>query len=159
MTTLEFFRKTFKSERRSFAKVLRALPTHKLDYKPHQRNSSAADIAWFLVLELRNLTTMIETGEMHWKQEPNPRETEPIAAAYDSAADAMEKALDSVDEKKWEQTASMYAGGKLIKSAPLGETVWDFFHDAIHHRGQLTVYIRPMGGTVPSVYGPTADSQ
>jgi hypothetical protein len=39
--------------------------------------------------------------------------------------------------------------GKLMKSAPFGETAWDFLFDAIHHRGQLTAYLRPMGGTVP----------
>jgi uncharacterized damage-inducible protein DinB len=53
----------------------------------------------------------------------------------------------------------MYFGGKLFKTAPVGETAWDFLLDAIHHRGQLTAYIRPMGGKVPSVYGPTADDK
>ena len=53
----------------------------------------------------------------------------------------------------------MYYNGKLMKTSPLGETVWDFFHDAIHHRGQLTTYIRPMGGKVPGVYGPSADTR
>jgi uncharacterized damage-inducible protein DinB len=37
--------------------------------------------------------------------------------------------------------------------------MWDFFFDAIHHRGQLSTYLRPMGGTVPSIYGPSADSK
>ncbi|MGZ4779284.1 MAG: DinB family protein [Thermoanaerobaculia bacterium] len=53
----------------------------------------------------------------------------------------------------------MYVGERLIQNRPLGDTLWDFFFDAIHHRGQLTSYIRPMGGKVPSVYGPTADSK
>ena len=37
--------------------------------------------------------------------------------------------------------------------------LWFILFDAIHHRGQLTVYIRPMGGTVPGVYGPSGDSR
>jgi uncharacterized damage-inducible protein DinB len=41
---------------------------------------------------------------------------------------------------------------------PLGDLLWFFFFDAIHHRGQLSTYIRPMGGKVPSIYGPSADS-
>jgi uncharacterized damage-inducible protein DinB len=36
--------------------------------------------------------------------------------------------------------------------------MWLALFDAVHHRGQLTTYIRPMGGKVPSVYGPSADS-
>jgi uncharacterized damage-inducible protein DinB len=34
---------------------------------------------------------------------------------------------------------------------------WGFFFDAIHHRGQLSTYLRPMGSTVPSIYGPSGD--
>lgn len=158
MTTYEFFVKRFKAERGVFRNVIRALPNDKLDYKPHERNSSAGAIAWFLVLELRALAQMAETGAMHWKQEPNPNSTEAIAAEYETAADRMEKVLASVDDAKWEKNAEMYVVGKLFKTAPLGETIWDFFFDAIHHRGQLTAYLRPMGGKVPSTYGPTADT-
>lgn len=159
MSTREFYLKTFKHERRGFAKVIRALPNDRLDYKPHERNSAAGEIAWFLVLELRALVRMIQTGEMRWKGEPSPGDVEAIASEYEAAADEMEKTVASIDDAKWEQDAPMYFGEKLIKKGPMGETVWDFLHDAIHHRGQLTAYLRPMGGKVPSVYGPTADTQ
>ena len=36
---------------------------------------------------------------------------------------------------------------------------WEFLFDAVHHRGQLSTYLRPMGSTVPSIYGPSADEQ
>ena len=39
----------------------------------------------------------------------------------------------------------------------MGEFFWFSLLDAIHHRGQLSVYIRPMGGKVPSIYGPSGD--
>jgi uncharacterized damage-inducible protein DinB len=71
----------------------------------------------------------------------------------------MERALSATGDAKWEQDGNMYFGGKLMRTAPIGETVWDFLFDAIHHRGQLTAYLRPMGGKVPSVYGPTADEK
>ena len=159
MTTLEFFRSQFKAERAKFLNVIRALPEGKLDYKPHERNSSAGAIAWFLVLELRALVEMIRTHENRWQQLPRPETTEQIAAAYDQAAGELEAALASTTEAAWEEKARMYFGDHLIKSAPLGETVWDFFFDAVHHRGQLCVYIRPMGGKVPAVYGPSGDAK
>ena len=40
---------------------------------------------------------------------------------------------------------------------PISGFLWMFFFDAIHHRGQLSTYIRPMGGKVPSIYGPSGD--
>ena len=139
--------------------VIRALPADKLDYKPHERSSAAGDIAWFLALELRALVEMAKTGEMHWQQLPNPGNLNAIADAYEDAATDFEMMLVSIDDAKWEQDASMYFGDRLVKRAPLGDTLWDFFFDAIHHRAQLTVYIRPMGGKVPSTYGPTADTK
>jgi uncharacterized damage-inducible protein DinB len=159
MSTREFFISRFKAERPAFVKVIRALPNDRLDYKPHERNSAAGGIAWFLVLELRSLVQILETGEMHWKPEPNPNSVDAIAAEYEAAADQLETALASTDDAKWEQSGGMYAGGQLFKKAPIGDTVWDFLFDAIHHRGQLTAYLRPMGGKVPSTYGPTADTQ
>lgn len=159
MSTREFFLERFQIERPAFVNVIRALPGDRLDYKPHERNSSAGDIAWFLALELRALAQMAETYEMHWKQLPNPGSIDAIADAYEDAANDLEMKLMSIDDAKWEQDASMYFGERLVKRAPLGEMIWDFFFDAIHHRGQLTVYIRPMGGKVPSTYGPTADTK
>lgn len=159
MTTREFFAKRFKAERGVFLNVIRALPNENLDYKPHERNSSAGAIAWFLVLELRTLVEMAKAHQMHWKPASNPNSVDAFAAEYEAAADGLENALRSVDDAKWEQNCEMYVNDKLFKTAPLGETLWDFFFDAIHHRGQLTAYLRPMGGKVPSTYGPTADSK
>jgi uncharacterized damage-inducible protein DinB len=159
MSTREHFIRRFKAERPAFVKVIRALPADRLDYKPHEKNSSAGDIAWFLAQELRALVSMLETGEIQWEHVPTPDSLDEIAAKYESAADDMEKALSSSNDAKWEQDGKMYFGGKLMKTAPVGETLWDFWFDAIHHRGQLTAYLRPMGGTVPPVYGPTADTK
>lgn len=48
-------------------------------------------------------------------------------------------------------------GGQHIMDQPLGEFLWYLFFDAIHHRRQLSTYIRPMGGKVPQIYGPSGD--
>ena len=159
MSTREFFIKRFKAERPAFLNVIRALPNGKLDYKPHERNSSAGVIAWFLVLELRSLVQALSSPDVHWKQTPSPNSVDAIATAYEEAANELEKALASVDEAKWEEDSRMFVGGKLVRTARVGDTLWDFFFDSIHHRGQLTAYLRPMGGKVPSTYGPTADSK
>ena len=158
MNTREFFIQRFKAERPAFINVLRALPEGKLGYRPDARNSTAGSIAWFLVLELRGLVALLRTSEMHWQQPPAPDTAAAIADAYAAAADEMDATLATLDDAAWERDAHMYVGGKLFKTEPAGESVWDFFFDAIHHRGQLTAYLRPMGGKVPSTYGPTADS-
>ncbi len=159
MNTRQYFAKQFQVEAPKFSKVIRALPHDKLDYKPHERNSSAGSIAWFLVLSLRALADLMKTGENRWAQAASPGTVDSIAAEYDKATSDLSAALASVDDAKWEKNARMLVGDKVMMERPLGEIVLDFFLDAIHHRGQLTAYLRPMGGKVPSVYGPTADSK
>ena len=159
MNTREYFMKQFATEAPKFAKVIRALPEGKLDYKPHERSSTAAGIAWFLVLSARALADLVKTGENRWSQPASPGTAESIAAAYEKAAQDLSAALASADDAKWEKNARMLVGDKVMMDRPLGEIVLDFFLDAVHHRGQLTVYLRLMGGKVPSVYGPSADSK
>src|SRR5688500_2363168 len=108
MTTREFFIAQFRAERPKFVKVLRALPEGKLDYKPHERSSSAAMIAWFLVLELRALVDLVRTRENRWQQPPAPATAAAIANEYETTADAMEEALASTDEAAWEENTRMY---------------------------------------------------
>ena len=159
MSTREFFLKQFKAERPKFLSVIRALPTARLDYRPHEKSTAAKDIAWFLVIELRALLDLARTGESRWKQPPAPDSTDTLAAEYDKISGELEQALTSVDDARFEGEATMYVGDRVMMQKPLGDILWNFFFDAIHHRGQLTTYIRPMGGKVPSVYGPSGDSK
>ena len=159
MNSREFFVKQFRSERPKFVAVLRAMPEGKLDYAPHERNSKAGEIAWFLVLELRTLVDTLTKGEHRWEQPDAPQTVAGIADAYEKAASELEEALASADDAQWESEGKLYFGEKLMMNRPRGEILWDFLFDAIHHRGQLSVYLRPMGGKVPSIYGPSGDSK
>jgi uncharacterized damage-inducible protein DinB len=62
-----------------------------------------------------------------------------------------------LDDARWTRKGHMIMGGKVAGEQPIGQFLWGFLFDAVHHRGQLTTYIRPMGGKVPAVYGPSAD--
>jgi uncharacterized damage-inducible protein DinB len=48
-------------------------------------------------------------------------------------------------------------GGQQVNNSSVSDNAWGFLLDMIHHRGQLTTYLRPMGSTVPQIYGPSAD--
>jgi uncharacterized damage-inducible protein DinB len=47
----------------------------------------------------------------------------------------------------------------MVSEQPVSEFLWMIFFDAIHHRGQLTTYLRPMGSKVPAIYGPSGDER
>jgi len=62
-------------------------------------------------------------------------------------------------ETGWQSDSKMFMGDKMTWKSSKGKMAWGFLLDLIHHRGQLSTYIRPMGGKVPSIYGPSADSK
>jgi uncharacterized damage-inducible protein DinB len=88
-----------------------------------------------------------------------PKSIKEAAGVFSALLPQVEKLLKGIDEKTWDQQmTTLYSPeGKVWQSAPLGGMIWSTLFDLIHHRGQLSTYIRPMGGKVPSIYGPSAD--
>jgi uncharacterized damage-inducible protein DinB len=77
---------------------------------------------------------------------------------YRRAHEELKPALEAVDEATWESKGSFIVGGKTWMQAPRLDLAWMLLMDAVHHRGQLSTYLRPMGGKVPAIYGPSADT-
>jgi DinB family. len=77
--------------------------------------------------------------------------------AYEKNAGELEKRLAMLDDAAWEQKARFLVDGNVAWETTLGDMLWGFLFDAIHHRGQLSSYLRPIGAAVPSIYGPSAD--
>jgi uncharacterized damage-inducible protein DinB len=75
-----------------------------------------------------------------------------ISRAYDEQSAELVRRLETLPAEKW--------GGQLDffgKQRPASPMAWSFLFDIVHHRGQITTYLRPMGSTVPQIYGPSAD--
>jgi uncharacterized damage-inducible protein DinB len=81
-----------------------------------------------------------------------------MVALFTKWSDELVERVAGMDDKTWEKVAQFYHKGALVSEQPVGEFLWFIHFDAIHHRGQLSAYLRPMGGKVPSIYGPSADS-
>ena len=65
---------------------------------------------------------------------------------------AIVERLNKMPESQWNGQIEFF-GNKRPSSA----MAWSFLFDIVHHRGQITTYLRPMGSTVPQIYGPSAD--
>lgn len=152
----EYYLQCLDAEVPTFLKVLKAIPPDKADYKPHPRCSSAADIAWLLAVEMHDACDLIDTGEVSYMPSPAPAIPDAVSA-YEKHAAALKERLSQVDDARWEGPARLKMDGKVMWETSLGDMLFGFLFDAIHHRGQLTSYLRPMGGKVPSIYGPSGD--
>jgi uncharacterized damage-inducible protein DinB len=157
MSTREFFVQRWESEQPAFGKVLRAVPEGQLRYRPHERSAAAGAIAWQLAEEQKQLAGLLEEGEIRFELRPHPENASDIVAAWDNATADLRSRLQSADDDKWSSTAKFFMDGNVVWSASVEDMCWGYLFDMVHHRGQLSAYLRPMGGKVPSIYGPSAD--
>ena len=157
MNSREHFIKCLKNEVPIFVRVFKAVPADKLAYRPHPKSTAAGDLVWLLAGELKDAAVIAEKHELNFAISPAPASLAEMITAYEKNAAAFERKLAKLDGAAWSKTAKFLVEGKVAWEAPLGDMLWGFLFDAIHHRGQLSSYIRPMGGKVPSIYGPSAD--
>jgi hypothetical protein len=134
-TVREYFLECFKSERPKFVRVLQAVPADRASYRPHE---------------------LIDHGKATFMPKPAPAVTDSVKA-YERNAAEFEKRLPKIDDAQWSRKAQFLVNGNVAWEAPLGDMLFGFLLDAIHHRGQLSTYLRPMGAKVPSIYGPSGD--
>jgi uncharacterized damage-inducible protein DinB len=157
MTNLEFCIARRKAEMPAFVRVLKAVPQGRLDYRPDPKARTAAELAWLLAAEEAALLSLLDTGVVEWKEEVPPARMDEIVKAFERSTAAVNERLERLDEAGWQKKVRFLMGGGATWEDTLEQMAWGFLFDAIHHRGQLSTYLRPMGGKVPSIYGPSAD--
>jgi uncharacterized damage-inducible protein DinB len=157
MTNREFCISRRKAEMPAFIRVLKAVPQGRLDYRPDPKSRTGAELAWFMAAEEGALVSLLETGTIAWKDEAPPATIEAIVAAFERNAAAVDERLARLDEGGWEKKGRFLMDGAPAWEDSVGQFVWGFLFDMVHHRGQLSTYLRPMGSKVPSIYGPSGD--
>jgi uncharacterized damage-inducible protein DinB len=80
-----------------------------------------------------------------------------MLALFEQWSNELTDVAARMDDVSWNRTAQFYYQGRLVSEQPVGQFLWFILFDAIHHRGQLSTYLRPMGANVPSIYGPSGD--
>lgn len=157
-TLREFYLERRRAELPIFLKVLRALPTDKMDYKPHERSPTAQQLVWTLTWELATCVNVAREHRGEWVSAPAPS-IEEMIPQFEKSASKLVELVAAMDDAAWDEPAEFYYGGKKVSEQPASAFLWMVHFDAIHHRGQLTTYLRPMGSKVPAIYGPSGDER
>src|SRR5215831_8032105 len=158
MTLREFYIERRRVEAPVFLNLLKALPADSLTYKPHDRCPSAEQLVWTLTSELRTCLDVATHYKAEWSAQPAPPLNE-MLPLFEQWSSELSEIVSKMDEASWNRVAQFYYKGKVVSEQPVGQFLWFILFDAIHHRGQLSAYLRPMGGTVPAIYGPSADTR
>ena len=152
----EYYQECFEAEKPKFVSVMKAVPADQAGYRPHPRSTSAGDLVWLLASELHDACELADRGEVNYVARHAPTVPESIAA-YEKNAAEFQTRVAKLDDVAWDRKARFLVDGKGAWETSLGDMLFGFLFDAIHHRGQLSSYLRPMGAKVPSIYGPSAD--
>jgi uncharacterized damage-inducible protein DinB len=150
--SLEFYKTRFDIENALTRNVLKVLPPDKLDYRPHERSPSTGQIAWTILRGLFIRIDMASRGASDVLLESHPG-FEEILDRFEDASRRHAGQLETWPEAAWEKIGHLRSGGHVALERPAGDIVWLFHFDEIHHRGQLSTYLRPMAAKVPSIYG------
>ena len=133
------------------SKVLARIPEGS-DYRPDPKSRTAQEIAWQIVCEEKMIIDALETGAAEWAPAPLPATMREVCDAYDRQSGEIVRRMQALSASRWEGTLDFFGGQR-----PASPMAWSFLFDIVHHRGQITTYLRPMGSTVPQIYGPSAD--
>jgi hypothetical protein len=147
----------FKKEFPTTLKVMKAYPGQD-DFKPHERSFSASRLVHAFAQE-NGVVVQAIRGELKMPPDlPAPPATYAEAVAnYERGARELIATVEKTPESRLFETVTFFVGPGHLGQVPISDILWIMLMDSIHHRGQLSVYVRMAGGKVPSIYGPSAD--
>jgi uncharacterized damage-inducible protein DinB len=154
--TIAFFRERHRVESRTTLRVLAALPLDRLSYSPHPQSPSAGTTAWTIVRGLNLCTDLLRCSAAAVSREIHPEHVN-LAAEFETSSSLLADGLLGLKQQDWMVERMVTSDGAIILAQPLGQILWLFHFDSLHHRGQLSTYLRPLRARVPSIYGPSGD--
>lgn len=159
MSTLGFFQQLLSQERGIFVKVVGAVLEEGLEHRPDPKARCSRELIEHLIGHNLDMVELIDDGVIHHRnQVPFESMDDAVEQLDDSFALVLEK-LATIDDDAWLEPAKFFVGDQLIMEGPRQQLAWMMLLDSVHHRGQLSTYLRPMGSKVPSMYGPSADEE
>jgi uncharacterized damage-inducible protein DinB len=145
------FTKFWTDESKTTEKVLERIPEGS-SYRPDPKSRTAQEIAWQIVCEEKMIIEALENGKAEWAPPPMPRTMKEILDAYREQSAKVASRWNALPHDRWSGNLEFFGSER-----PASPMAWGFLFDIVHHRGQITTYLRPMGAKVPQIYGPSGD--
>ena len=142
-------------------KLIERVPTEKGKWKPHEKSFSIGHLAQLVSGMPGWITKAIMDTRLDLARGPgySYQKTGELLAQFDRHVQEAREAIAQAKDTDYEVPWSLMMGDRVLFTAPRGVIVRQNINHLIHHRGQLTVYLRLLDIPVPSIYGPTADEK
>lgn len=148
----------FAAEHATTMRVLRAIPDSESNFRPHTRSASALEVAATLDREQAAIVSVLNGTWSMPPSFPAPADTwEDALQRIDGDGAAVLAALSAIPATRLGESVPFFTGPRTVAPVAIREMLWFWLLDMVHHRGQLSVYVRMAGGRVPAIYGPSAD--
>jgi uncharacterized damage-inducible protein DinB len=146
--------------------LLERVPLAHTDWKPHDKSMALGRLASHIVNIVTfgsAISTQAERNVLGADGKPLPQNSysssDELLAAFDANVAASRSAMQTLDEPQLKESWTVRAGDRVIFTLPRKVALRNFLmNHIIHHRGQLSVYLRLNDVPLPSIYGPTADT-
>ena len=155
------FLKELNSEIPATRKCLERIPEKLFTWKPHEKSMTLGYLS-LLVAEIpRWIRIAIEINEIDFAtfKHFQPANTEELVNHFDENILGAKQALENATEETFSKEFALKRDGQLLFKMPMVENISSTINHWVHHRGQLTVYMRLNNIAVPSIYGPSADEK
>lgn len=138
--------------------VIAAIPADKADYRPDTVLRSAIDLAWHIVAAESRFLTAVASGAFDFSGGTRPESIRTPGEVVDWYAERFAKDVERLKQMSGEDLVKIIDFRGILKFPAVIYLQVGLNH-SIHHRGQLSTYLRPMGAKVPSIYGESYDAR
>ncbi len=155
------FLKELEAEAAASRKCLERIPENLFDWKPHEKSMTMGYLA-LLVAEIPKwITAMVEISEIDFAtfEHFKPKTTSELVNHFDENLKGARNALQNVADDTLSESFFLKNEGQVLYETSKKESIAPSINHLVHHRGQLTVYMRLNDIAVPSIYGPSADDK
>jgi uncharacterized damage-inducible protein DinB len=158
----ELLLREFDREMSNTRKTLQRVPAEKWDWKPQEKSGSLGWMAGHVATLAGFTTVTIKTPELDIADASIPKVEKhaDLLNIFEKMGGEARAALAGLTDEQLQQTWTLKRNGNLIFSMPRYDVLRTMcFNHIVHHRGQLTMYLRQLGVPVPALYGPSADEK
>lgn len=151
----------FIQEMTTTRRLIERVPTDKGQWKPHPKSFALGHLTQLVATMPGWITRTIRDTEINLAAESGYsfQKTESLVEQFDRHVREAREAITSATDSDFDVPWSLKRGDQVLMTLPRGSAVRQHLNHLIHHRGQLSVYLRLIDVPVPSIYGPTADEK
>ena len=160
-TIITQFTAEFEAEIPATRKCIERIPEKIYDWKPHEKSMTMGYLT-LLVAEIPKwITIMIKIGEIDFQtfKHLQPKTTNEMVSHFDENVIGTKQAFRDLTMEDLSKPFILKNGDHILFQSPLNENISSTLNHWVHHRGQMTVYMRLNDILVPSIYGPSADDK